>query len=55
MEFDTTKIKQNELSEAGETQYFVVVERKVMVQSITFQDSLIDIKLLFCFGHNIST
>jgi len=31
MEFDSTKIKQNEpyiaIAEAGETQYFVVVER----------------------------
>ena len=43
MEFDTTKIKQNGLSEDGKTQYFVAVERKVMVQSITFQDTLIDI------------
>ena len=51
MEFDTTKIKQNEpyiaIAEAGESQYFVVVERKVMVQSITFQDALID--MISCY------
>ena len=46
MRFDTTKIKQNEpyiaVTEAGETQYLVVVERKIIIQSITFQDALID-------------
>jgi len=29
-------------TEAGEIQYFVVVERKVIIQCVTFQDALID-------------
>jgi len=34
-------------------QYFVAVERKVMVQSITFQDTLIDINLSCYFALDI--
>jgi len=53
LEFDVKKIKQNEPyvavteAETGESQYFIVEERKVTIESITFQDALIDMISLY--------